>query len=118
MSAAEAPCLFCRIASGEIPSRRVHEDPEIVAFEDVNPQAPVHVLVVPRAHIPTLNDLDPAAAALAGRIVMVGREVARKKGLAGRGYRLVWNCLEEAGQSVFHLHLHVLGGRPMGWPPG
>ena len=113
-----ASCIFCRIASGEIPSRRVHEDAEIVAFEDVNPQAPVHVLVVPRAHIPTLNDLDPTTAALAGRIVMVGREVAHKKGLGERGYRLVWNCLEEAGQSVFHLHLHVLGGRPMGWPPG
>ncbi len=113
-----APCIFCRIANGEIPSRRVHEDPEIVAFEDVNPQAPVHVLVVPRAHIPTLNDLDTASGALVGRIILVGREVARKKGLGERGYRLVWNCLEEAGQSVFHIHLHVLGGRPMGWPPG
>lgn len=113
-----ASCIFCRIASGEIPSRRVHEDTEILAFEDVNPQAPVHVLVVPRAHIPTLNDLDATTAGLAGRIVMVGREVAHRKGLGERGYRLVWNCLEEAGQSVFHLHLHVLGGRPMGWPPG
>jgi histidine triad (HIT) family protein len=118
MSSEKTPCLFCRIVSGEIPARRVHEDQEIVAFEDVNPQAPVHVLVVPRAHVPTLNDLDPSQTALAGRIVMVGREVARKKGLGERGYRLVWNCLEEAGQSVFHIHLHVLGGRPMGWPPG
>ena len=111
-------CIFCRIASGEIPSRRAHEDPEIVAFEDVNPQAPVHVLVVPRAHIATLNDLDPASGEFIGRMILVGRKVAREKGLGDRGYRLVWNCLEEAGQSVFHIHLHVLGGRPMGWPPG
>jgi histidine triad (HIT) family protein len=113
-----ASCIFCRIVGGEIPARRVHEDGEVIAFEDVNPQAPVHALVVPRAHIPTLNDLRPEHAGLAGRIVLVARDVAAKKGLGERGYRLVWNCMEEAGQSVFHLHMHVLGGRRFGWPPG
>jgi len=111
-------CVFCRIVGGEIPARRVHEDDEIIAFDDANPQAPVHTLVVPRIHIPTLNDLGPDHEALVGRIIMVAKGVAATKGLAERGYRLVWNCLAEAGQSVFHLHLHVLGGRSMGWPPG
>jgi histidine triad (HIT) family protein len=111
-------CIFCRIASGEVPARRVHEDDEIVAFEDANPQAPTHALVVPRTHIPTVNDLGPKHEGLIGRMILVAKGVAAKKGLADRGYRLVWNCLEEAGQSVFHLHLHVLGGRSMKWPPG
>ncbi len=117
-SNAQSSCLFCRIIRGEIPSRRVHEDVEIVAFEDVNPQAPVHILIVPRVHIATLNELDAQAEGLAGRIILAAKDIARARGLAERGYRLVWNCLEEAGQSVFHIHLHLLGGRRMGWPPG
>ena len=111
-------CLFCRIARDEIPSRKVHSDDEIVAFEDVNPKAPVHLLVIPRVHIPTLNDLDPAHDALVGRMHRVAAELARERGLAQPGYRVVMNCNEAAGQSVFHIHLHLLGGRNLAWPPG
>jgi histidine triad (HIT) family protein len=120
MSAGEraASCLFCRIVAGEIPARKVHEDGEVIAFEDVNPQAPVHTLIVPRAHIATLNDLGPEQAGLVGRLVLAAGEIAAARGVATRGYRLVWNCMEEAGQTVFHLHLHLLAGRRMGWPPG
>ncbi|MGD8396996.1 MAG: histidine triad nucleotide-binding protein [Candidatus Eiseniibacteriota bacterium] len=111
-------CIFCRIAGGEVPSSRVHEDASVVAFDDLNPQAPVHVLVVPREHIATLNDLEAGHEALAGHMVLVARQIAAARGLAEPGYRLVWNCQEGAGQSVFHLHLHLLGGRRMRWPPG
>lgn len=117
-SGASTSCVFCRIVSGEIPAQRVHEDEAIIAFDDANPQAPVHTLVVPREHIPTLNDLGPDHEGLAGRMILIAKAIAAKKGLAQRGYRLVWNCLAEAGQSVFHLHLHILGGRTMRWPPG
>ena len=111
-------CIFCRIVRGEIPAQRVHEDESTIAFADLNPQAPVHVLVVPRVHIATLADLTAEDGALAGQMVLAADQVARTSGLGERGYRLVWNCREEAGQSVFHLHLHVLGGRAMRWPPG
>lgn len=111
-------CIFCRIVRGEIPAKRVHEDASTVAFADLNPKAPVHVLVVPKVHIPTLADLTAADGPLVGQMVLAANQVARASGLDQRGYRLVWNCREEAGQSVFHLHLHVLGGRSMKWPPG
>lgn len=111
-------CIFCKIASGEIPSKLVHEDEDCLAFHDLNPQAPVHVLVIPRRHIATANELSADDALLIGRIVTRLPELARRLGIADRGYRTVMNCLEEAGQSVFHLHLHLLGGRAMGWPPG
>ncbi|HHH35922.1 MAG TPA: histidine triad nucleotide-binding protein [Gammaproteobacteria bacterium] len=111
-------CLFCKMVSGEIQPDVVYEDEAVLAFRDINPQAPTHVLVVPREHIATINDLDEAHASLVGRLYLAAREVARLEGIAGRGYRTVMNCNAEAGQTVFHLHLHVLGGRPMGWPPG
>jgi histidine triad (HIT) family protein len=111
-------CIFCRIASGEIKSDRVYEDEQVVAFRDLNPQAPVHVLVIPRRHIATTNDLTPADAELVGRMQLVARDVAQQEGIAVRGYRTVFNCNAEAGQSVFHIHLHLLGGRSLGWPPG
>jgi histidine triad (HIT) family protein len=111
-------CIFCRIIAGEIPSRRVHEDAEIVGFEDVNPAAPVHVLVVPRAHLATLDDTDEAADPLLGRLMGVARNLARDRGLTEGGYRLVMNVGRGAGQSVFHIHLHLLGGRGFEWPPG
>ena len=104
-------CLFCRIARDEIPSRKVLFDDEIVAFEDVNPKAPVHLLVIPRLHIPTLNDLEPAHDALVGWMHRAAAELARERGLAQPGYRVVMNCNAAAGQSVFHIHLHLLGGR-------
>jgi histidine triad (HIT) family protein len=110
--------LFCRILQGQIPSEKVFEDDEIVAFEDVNPQAPVHILVIPRKHIATLNELQAEDDATLGRLHRVAAELARERDLAERGYRLVMNCNAEAGQTVFHVHLHLLGGRPMQWPPG
>jgi histidine triad (HIT) family protein len=111
-------CLFCRIVSGEIPSKRVFEDDQLIVFEDINPQAPMHVLVVPRTHIATLNDLDPKHDALVGAMVRRAAAIAAARGYAEGGYRTVFNCNADAGQTVFHVHLHVLGGRKMSWPPG
>jgi histidine triad (HIT) family protein len=111
-------CLFCRIVAGEIPAKTVYADDDVVAFEDIHPQAPMHVLVVPRAHIPTLNDLGPGHDALVGTMARRAAAIARERGYSDRGYRTVFNCNAEAGQTVFHLHLHVLGGRTMTWPPG
>ena len=109
-------CLFCKIASGKIPATIVKNDEEFVAFRDVNPQAPTHVLVIPRAHVRSLNELDDDS--LAGRLVMFARDVAKAEGLADDGYRLVINTNDHGGQTVWHIHVHVLGGRAMGWPPG
>ncbi|MBM4363962.1 MAG: histidine triad nucleotide-binding protein [Deltaproteobacteria bacterium] len=109
-------CLFCRIAAGTLPARIVHEDDRSVAFADINPKAPVHVLVIPRDHVATLNE--PADEALLGHLIAVAVRVARDAGVDGSGYRLVVNTNGDAGQSVFHVHVHVLGGRPFGWPPG
>jgi histidine triad (HIT) family protein len=111
-------CIFCRIASGDLEVKLVHEDDDIVAFRDSNPQAPTHVLVVPRRHLATVNDLAETDAGLVGRLVLAARRIAAEEGIAEDGYRLVLNCNRGAGQSVFHIHLHLLGGRPMRWPPG
>lgn len=111
-------CLFCRIIAGEIPSKRVYEDAELIAFEDVNPQAPLHCLVVPRRHVATLNDLSEGDDGLVGALVRRAAAIARERGLDRGGYRTVFNCNSDAGQTVFHIHLHVLGGRRLGWPPG
>ena len=111
-------CIFCRIAAREIPARIVHDDPEILAFEDLNPQAPLHVLVIPRAHRATSLDLADADDAVVGRMLRVAAALARARGVAADGFRRVVNTNPMAGQSVYHLHIHVLGGRPMGWPPG
>lgn len=111
-------CLFCRIVAGEIPAEPVYQDEDVLAFRDINPQAPLHVLVVPRRHIATLNDLAPADAELVGRMHLAAARIAAEHGIAEAGYRTVFNCNAQAGQTVFHLHLHVLGGRAMGWPPG
>jgi histidine triad (HIT) family protein len=111
-------CLFCQIAERKLPARIVHEEADLVAFEDRNPQAPTHVLLVPRKHISTLNDLDPADEVLIGKLHRAAAGIARERGLAERGWRAVMNCNADAGQSVFHIHLHLLGGRPMRWPPG
>lgn len=111
-------CIFCKMVAGEIKPDTVYEDEEVIAFRDINPQAPMHVLVVPKEHISTINDLDEAHAPLVGKLYLVAIQVARQEGMAERGYRTVMNCNEEAGQSVFHIHLHVLAGRGMRWPPG
>jgi histidine triad (HIT) family protein len=111
-------CLFCKIAAGTIPSKIVYEDDSTTAFEDVNPQAPVHVLVVPKRHAASLAELNDADATLLGHLMLIGAKVAKQKGIADSGYRLVLNTGKHGGQSVFHLHVHVLGGRAMHWPPG
>ncbi len=111
-------CLFCRIRDGTIPSQRLHEDDTCIAFEDIRPQAPVHILVVPRKHIATTLDLAPEDEALVGHLHRVAAELARRRGIADAGFRTVMNCNAAAGQTVFHIHLHLLGGRGLGWPPG
>jgi len=111
-------CIFCKIAAKEIPSKLVYEDDKVLAFRDINPEAPTHILIIPREHIETVNDLKAKNAGLVGKLHLVAKELAAKEGLAERGYRLVLNCGPEAGQAVFHLHLHMLGGRKMTWPPG
>ncbi|HEY0159586.1 MAG TPA: histidine triad nucleotide-binding protein [Thermoanaerobaculia bacterium] len=118
MLPSNANCLFCRIASGEIPAKKFYEDPDVVAFHDINPQAPTHVLVIPRKHIPSLDDMTEADIAAIGTTVMRATRIARDLRLEVDGYRLVVNNGESAGQTVFHIHFHLLGGRTFGWPPG
>ena len=111
-------CLFCKIISGEIPGAIVYQDDRLVAFKDINPQAPMHVLIVPRRHIASLNDLKVEDDGIVGEMVRRAAAIAAQHGHADRGYRTVFNTNAEAGQTVFHIHLHVLGGRRLGWPPG
>jgi histidine triad (HIT) family protein len=113
-----ADCLFCKIIEGTIPGAIVYQDDRVVAFKDINPQAPMHVLILPRRHIATLNDLTPEDDGLVGELVRRAAAIAADNGHAERGYRTVFNCNADAGQTVFHIHLHVLGGRRLGWPPG
>lgn len=111
-------CLFCKMINGEIRPDMVRETDDLIAFRDINPQAPTHILIVPRKHISTLNDLTQADASLVGKMFLLAREIAQQEGIAEPGYRTVMNCNADAGQSVFHIHLHLLGGRQMRWPPG
>jgi len=114
----EQDCLFCKILSGDIPADIVYESDSAIAFRDVNPQAPTHVLVIPRKHVATINDLDEDDQEIVGSLYLAAKEIARAEGISEEGYRAVMNCNEGAGQSVFHIHLHVLGGRALSWPPG
>ena len=111
-------CVFCEIAAGRIPARVAYQDDQLLAFHDINPQAPTHVLLIPKRHIESPNDLQPVDDSLIGGLVRRAKQLARELGLGERGYRLVFNCGEDAGYSVFHVHLHLLGGRALGWPPG
>jgi histidine triad (HIT) family protein len=111
-------CLFCKIVKKEIPAKVLFEDEHLVAFSDVNPQAPTHALIIPKRHIVSLNEATSADAELLGRLVIAAQRVAREAGISDSGWRLVVNNGAHAGQSVFHIHAHVLGGRPMAWPPG
>ncbi len=111
-------CLFCKMVAGEIPADVVYEDDDVLAFRDINPQAPTHVLVIPKEHMATINDLSAVDAQIMGRLFLAAKKVAEQEGIADVGYRTVMNCNEDAGQTVFHIHLHVLGGRRMTWPPG
>ena len=115
---ADPHCLFCCIVAGSVPSTVVYRDDDVVAFRDLNPQAPTHALVIPRRHISGIDAVQPADGPLLAAMVRAANVVAQAEGIAATGYRLVWNVGQDAGQSVFHLHLHLLGGRPLGWPPG
>ena len=111
-------CVFCKIIAREIPATILYEDEHIVIVQDINPKAPLHVLVLSRKHIATLNELTPADDALIGEMIRCAGTFARERGFDQRGYRTVFNCNREAGQTVFHIHLHLLAGRALGWPPG
>ena len=111
-------CIFCKIIDKSIPAKVVYEDDKVVAFEDINPQAPVYVLIITRKHIPTILDVQEDDRHLIGYMYKIAGQLAKERGIAERGFRLIMNCNAEAGQTVFHIHLHVLGGRPMHWPPG
>lgn len=111
-------CLFCKMVQGEIEPDKVYETDQVLAFRDINPQAPSHVLVIPKQHIATLNDLQAEHADLVGQLVLAAKEIAAREGYQAQGYRIVMNCNKDGGQAVFHIHLHLLGGRHMQWPPG
>jgi len=111
-------CLFCRIVNKKIPARIVYEDEKAIAFEDINPQAPIHILVVPRKHLATILEASPEDNELIGHMFQIANKVAIKRGVAEKGFRLVMNCNPESGQTIFHIHLHLLAGRVMHWPPG
>ena len=111
-------CLFCRIIAGEIPAKIAYQDDDVVAFHDISPQAPLHVLVIPRKHIAMINDLQPDDASVVGKLFLAVKKVAADAGYAESGYRVVMNCGRDAEQTVFHIHLHVLAGRALSWPPG
>ena len=111
-------CLFCKIVDGDLPADIVYENDMLVAFRDINAKAPTHILLIPRRHIATMNDLQNGDESLAGELFITAAKIAADEGLADDGYRVVMNCNEAAGQSVFHIHLHLMGGRTMSWPPG
>lgn len=111
-------CLFCKIASGQIPSQIVFQDEDVVAFKDINPQAPVHILIIPRRHIASLMDLDESNVSVIQHIMLTAKQLAEQYGIASSGFRIVSNCGADAGQSVNHVHFHLLGGRFLQWPPG
>lgn len=111
-------CIFCKIAQGEIPSKIVYQDEKLVAFRDISPQAPTHILIIPVRHMATIKELTPPDRELIGDMVLLGNKLAAAEGLAEEGYRLVMNCGQHGGQTAYHIHLHLLGGRQMHWPPG
>lgn len=111
-------CLFCKIIKGDIPAKMLYRDDKVIAFEDIQPQAPTHVLIIPHEHIPTLNDLTVDHNELVGHLFQTAKKIAAKKGLSEPGYRVVMNCNGEGGQAIYHIHLHLLAGRQMSWPPG
>lgn len=111
-------CLFCQIASHEIPSNIFYEDDQVVAFHDINPVAPHHILIIPREHLSTLNDLKEEHKTMTGHLLLTAQKLAKELDIAETGYRVVFNCNRGAGQAVFHIHLHLIGGRPLTWPPG
>jgi len=118
MAESNSDCLFCKILAGDIPADIIYETDTAIAFRDINPKAPTHVLIIPRKHISTINDITADDQAIVGSLSLAAREIAAAEGIADAGYRVVMNCNEAAGQTVFHIHLHLMGGRAFGWPPG
>jgi len=118
MSEVSQDCLFCKILAGDIPADIIYESETAIGFRDINPKAPTHVLIIPRQHIATINDISEDDHSIVGSLYSAAREIAAAEGIAEEGYRAVMNCNEAAGQTVFHIHLHLLGGRALGWPPG
>ncbi len=115
---ADSNCLFCKVLAGDLPADIIYESETAIGFRDINPQAPTHVLIIPRKHIATINEIADEDQSIVGSLYSAAREIAVSEGLTDEGYRAVMNCNEAAGQTVFHIHLHLLGGRPLGWPPG
>ncbi len=111
-------CIFCKIIERKLPAKIIYEDEHVIAFEDINPQAPVHALIIPKKHIPTILDLKEEDSNLVAHVLNIANKIANDEGIAQRGFRVVTNCNPESGQSVYHIHFHVLGGRHMHWPPG
>ena len=111
-------CLFCKIIAGEIPSEKVYEDDDVYAFKDITPVAPLHTLIIPKKHIAMINDVEEQDAALMGKLFIAAKKIAAEEGYSNAGYRTVMNCGEAAGQTVFHVHMHLLAGRDLSWPPG
>ena len=111
-------CIFCNIIDGKVPSKEIYRDDVYYAFEDINPQAPVHFLIVPIKHIPTVNDITEEDKDLIGGMLLLAKKLAKEKGVSESGYRLILNCQKDAGQVIYHIHLHIIGGRVMKWPPG
>lgn len=111
-------CIFCKIVSGEVPAKHVVADEHVIAFHDIRPQAPVHILIIPKKHIQTIDDIEPDDKLLIGEMFLVAKRLAREVGVSDSGYRLVLNCRRDAGQDVYHIHLHLLAGRKFTWPPG
>lgn len=118
MSDTQSECLFCKILNGDIPADIIYESETALAFRDINPKAPTHVLIIPRQHIASINDIDESDREIVGSLFTAARDIAKHEGVADDGYRVTMNCNAAAGQTVFHLHLHMLGGRALGWPPG
>lgn len=114
----ENPCIFCKIIRKEIPAKIIYDNGNVIAFEDIKPQAPVHTIIIPKSHIEKVSDIKKKNAGIIGHLILAANEIAEKNNIQESGYRIVINCNKDAGQAVFHLHLHLLGGRPMAWPPG
>ena len=111
-------CIFCDIINGKLNTEVVHDSEQVFAFKDIRPKAPVHILLIPKKHIPTLNDIKPEDKLLIGELFVTAQQIAKELGLSEKGYRTVFNCNQDAGQEVYHIHLHLLGGRKLHWPPG
>jgi len=107
-------CVFCKIINRELPAKVVYEDEKVIAFHDINPQAPVHILIVPKEHIPTVNDLEEKHAEVVGHVFLVAKKIAQDMGFAEKGYRILINCNKDGGQEIYHIHFHLLGGKPLG----